>query len=245
VITDYFHQLGFTNSADVHPKRITSISNNLAADQSFYSPNDRKMHYGEGDVDDAEDGDVITHEYGHAVQDSQVPGFGKSDQAGALGEGFGDFLSALNTFITPGLPDYESAEYCIFDWDGVGGYGGPGVKPCGRRADGVNSHGSTDTWDDAKDTCDLGGGQLEVHCLGELWSQGLINLMNDLPLDAGQPPIASDVLLSQFAYSQKESLKEAVDDLVDADVALYSGAHVASICIEMKLNRGIDASSCP
>jgi hypothetical protein len=38
----------------------------------------------QGGVDDAEDADVILHEYGHAIQDNQVPGFGSSLEAGAM-----------------------------------------------------------------------------------------------------------------------------------------------------------------
>jgi hypothetical protein len=34
---------------------------------------------------------VIWHEYGHAIQDAQVPSFGSSEEAGAIGEGFDDY----------------------------------------------------------------------------------------------------------------------------------------------------------
>jgi Zn-dependent metalloprotease len=44
-------------------------------------------------VDDAEDADVIVHEYGHAIQADQVPGFGAGGDAGGMGEGFGDYLA--------------------------------------------------------------------------------------------------------------------------------------------------------
>ena len=48
---------------------------------------------GKGGVDDAEDAEVILHEYGHAIQDSQqVPfGYGASLEAGSIGEGFADY----------------------------------------------------------------------------------------------------------------------------------------------------------
>jgi hypothetical protein len=51
---------------------------------------DSEIKYGSGAVDDAEDADVILHEYGHSIQDDQVPGFGAGHQAGSIGEGFGD-----------------------------------------------------------------------------------------------------------------------------------------------------------
>ena len=36
---------------------------------------------------------MIVHEYGHSVQDDQVPGFGTSLEAGAIGEAFSDYLA--------------------------------------------------------------------------------------------------------------------------------------------------------
>ena len=57
-----------------HPLAINVHCNN--DDNSFYSGVDEALHMGDGGVDDAEDADVIVHEFGHATQDAQVPGFG-------------------------------------------------------------------------------------------------------------------------------------------------------------------------
>jgi hypothetical protein len=45
-------------------------------DNSFFRDDKANITLGKGGVDDAEDAEVIVHEYGHSVQDSQVPGFG-------------------------------------------------------------------------------------------------------------------------------------------------------------------------
>ena len=135
-IQNYFHAIGFTGSNNVHPKRQSVIVDAFAQDNSFYSPGDKKIRYGAGGVDDAEDGDVIVHEYGHSIQDAQDPGFGSSSQAGALGEGFGDFVSVVNTAISqPPVPVgyLNQAEFCIFDWDGTAGYGARGQAVRTRR----------------------------------------------------------------------------------------------------------------
>ena len=50
-----------------------AVADAFKDDNSFYSPATRKIKYGSGGVDDAEDADVILHEYGHAIQDDQVP----------------------------------------------------------------------------------------------------------------------------------------------------------------------------
>ncbi len=251
-LQSYYHALGFRGKANVHPRRQTVIADAFAQDNSFYSPGDRKIRFGRGAVDDAEDGDVITHEYGHSIQDAQDRGFGNCNcfQAGALGEGFGDFESALNTAISPNVPTgyLGQAEYCIFDWDGTGGYGGPGVKPCGRLATGADG---TSTYTQAVQTCHTPRGP-EIHCLGEVWSHGLIDLLNSLPADgSNRPPILVDVLLSQFIYKHNETFPQAVNALLKADDNVYgngnqgTGIHDAAICAEMKSARGIDASSCP
>ena len=59
---------------------------------------------GKGGVDDAEDAEVILHELGHAIQDSQqVPfGFGGSLEAGSIGEGFADYWAVtVSNVIAP------------------------------------------------------------------------------------------------------------------------------------------------
>ncbi|MDX6636670.1 MAG: hypothetical protein QOJ01_181 [Solirubrobacterales bacterium] len=255
-IESYYHSLGFRGKSNVHPKRQLVIADAFGQDNSFYSPGDRTIRYGSGGVDDAEDGDVVTHEYGHSIQDAQDRGFGNCNcfQSGALGEGFGDFESAVNTSISPDVPNSyrNTAEYCIFDWDGTGGYGGPGVKPCGRLATGSDGTGRpTNTYLQAFVTCNSGGTP-EVHCLGEVWSHGLIDLLNSLPADShGRPPIVVDLLTSQFAYADDETFKGAVNLLLAADDHIYgtnaagSGPHDAAICAEMKTQRGINASDCP
>ena len=55
------------------------------------------MLFGTGDIDEAEDGETILHEFGHALQDAIWPDFGQSQEAAAMGEGFGDYFAASFT----------------------------------------------------------------------------------------------------------------------------------------------------
>jgi hypothetical protein len=68
-----------------------------------------------GGVDDAEDAEVIVHEYGHSVQDRQVTGFGTSLEAGSIGEGFSDYLAVEVTSWRSGAPT-KAPEACVADW---------------------------------------------------------------------------------------------------------------------------------
>ncbi len=69
----YLHRLGFKG---VNGESQDLLPDASSQDNSWYSPEADTITFGSGDVDDAEDAKVIWHEYGHAVQDAQVPGFG-------------------------------------------------------------------------------------------------------------------------------------------------------------------------
>ncbi len=96
-INRYFHALGFDDDTGV-PNGIRDFptlanAHWYTADNSFYSTGDDAIHFGDGGVDDAEDADIVAHEYGHAVQHDQNVLWGGGEM-GAMGEGFGDYLAA-------------------------------------------------------------------------------------------------------------------------------------------------------
>ena len=91
----------------------------ISDDNSFYSTADNAMHMGDGGVDDAEDADVTVHEFGHATQANQLPGFGPGSdtEQRAMGEGFGDFLAAF-TYLQDGNAAYQAGRrFCVAEWD--------------------------------------------------------------------------------------------------------------------------------
>ncbi|MEV0811358.1 M36 family metallopeptidase [Micromonospora sp. NPDC050200] len=99
-------------------------------------------------MDDAEDAEVIVHEYGHSVQDGQVPGFGITLESGSIGEGFSDYLAVVVTSWATGTPT-RTPEACVADWDAVSHtrtaphclrrLDGAKVYPGEVHADGVNN----------------------------------------------------------------------------------------------------------
>ncbi len=75
----YIQSLGFGSRLPAINRESQDIRiNQYGADNAFYREKKDLMRFGKGGVDDAEDADVILHEYGHAIQDAQVSGFGSS-----------------------------------------------------------------------------------------------------------------------------------------------------------------------
>jgi Fungalysin metallopeptidase (M36) len=154
----YIQSLGFGSTLPPVNKRQQLLRiDQFGGDNSFYRNGTKKLTItlGKGGVDDAEDGEVIVHEYGHAVQDDQVPGFGSTLEAGSIGEAFGDYLAV--TVSSAVTRDTSFQEPCVADWDSTSYT--PGPIHCLRRLDGTKHYPE-----------DVKG---EVHADGELWSAAL------------------------------------------------------------------------
>ncbi|MBI1734457.1 MAG: hypothetical protein HYR51_04715, partial [Candidatus Rokubacteria bacterium] len=110
----YIKSLGFTN---LFNSAIRVDAHAFTADNSFYcrSPvGAGYLAFGDGGVDDAEDADVVLHEYGHALQDAASVGrYAGGGQAGAMGEGFGDYWAYSQRASGPWA-------LCFAEWDGQG-----------------------------------------------------------------------------------------------------------------------------
>src|SRR3954453_12423595 len=163
--------------------------NQYGGDNSFYREGSSKLTItlGKGGVDDAEDGEVIVHEYGHSVQDDQVPGFGSTLEAGSIGEAFGDYLAVEvsnavtgNTFQQP----------CVADWDSTSYTRGP--IHCLRRLDSTKHY--------PEDVAN------EVHADGEMWSAALWQAHQAI----GDPILTDRIIVNaQFGFTPGISFKDA------------------------------------
>jgi hypothetical protein len=84
------------------------------ADNSYYLPSSDSLSFGEGCVDDAEDSDVIMHEFGHGIHDWMTNG----SSSPYIGEGNGDYWAqsyhrSLNQLLTT-----DASYQWMFKWDG-------------------------------------------------------------------------------------------------------------------------------
>ena len=195
----YIQSLGFGSTLPAVNKRQQLLRiNQFGGDNSFYREGTGKLAItlGKGGVDDAEDAEVIVHEYGHSVQDDQVPGFGSTPDAGAIGEAFGDYLAVTVSEHFAPTPD----EPCVADWDSTS-YTST-VPHCLRRVDG-NKHYPED----------LVG---EVHADGEIWSRALWDIHKSL----GARLADTIIIRAQFAFTPDISMPDAARATI-ATAGLY------------------------
>jgi hypothetical protein len=156
----YVHSLGF----GVTRRGVDDVSQPVridqwGADNSFTTDHPtNEIRYGKGGVDDAEDAEVILHEYGHALHQGQGFEFA-SEQAGAISEGFADYWAVTVSDVVAKRMGWAEREPlpCVADWDSTS-YTSD-VPHCLRRVD-ENLH----------YPADLSG---EVHHDGEIWSRAL------------------------------------------------------------------------
>jgi len=179
----YIQSLGFGSSrqpVNMEPQRLRI--NQWGVDNSFATTHKDEMRLGKGGVDDAEDAEVILHEYGHAIHFDQGFQF-NSNQAGAINEGFGDYWAVTVSQVVRaqlGLP--ASADpACVADWDAVS-YD-PTPPHCLRRVD-SNLHYPE-------------GLVGEVHADGRIWSRALW----DIRAAIGHVKADTAILESQFDFA--------------------------------------------
>lgn len=84
------------------------------ADNSHYS--NGVLVFGEGCVDDGEDGDVIWHELGHGLHDWLTGG--SLSQVNGLSEGSGDYWAQSNSRALNQWTSADAAYHYMFSWDG-------------------------------------------------------------------------------------------------------------------------------
>ena len=116
----YIQSLGFGSTLPAVNQESQDVRiNQWGQDNSYSWDKHDVIRLGKGGVDDGEDGEVIVHEYGHAVHDAQVPGYGTSLDAGAIGEAFGDYLAVTVGLEVAGPPAPGINPACVADWDSV------------------------------------------------------------------------------------------------------------------------------
>jgi Zn-dependent metalloprotease len=206
----YIQSLGFT---DINNEAQWLKPNAYSGDNSFYDPSEDSITLGTGGVDDAEDADVTWHEYGHAIQYAQVPGYGLGHDAGAIGEGFGDYWAVTMSQSIGGVRDLP----CVADWDSVS-YTNT-TPHCLRRTDLDLTF------------LDQTG---EVHDDGRIWSRALWDISRAL----GRTKANRIILEAQFMFCPVVLFSTAAQTTVNTAQRLYGEAEADTVA-EAFADRGI------
>jgi zinc metalloprotease ZmpB len=188
---EYLQSLGFDNI--VHESFDVKIDQ-YGGDNSYQTDKPYRVRLGKGGVDDAEDAEVIVHEYGHAVHASQVPGFGQSEEAGSIGEAWGDYFA-----VSVGLAAARQSGWpvgadpsCPMDWDATSYTAAP---HCIR------------SFHTGMTVADKSG---EVHHDGQIWSQALWEIREGYAgLRLSSARWDATLVDSQFDYAPDTSFSAA------------------------------------
>ncbi len=194
-------ELGYTN---INNRQVIVNVNGTTDDNSFYIPWENTITLGTGEVDDAEDADIIVHEYGHSIMHSQVPGMSSEGESRIVGEGFADYWS------TTAFADRSEG----FDKEVIGNWDATAYSkdnpPALRRID------SPLTYEDKNG---------DYYHDGAIWAATQWDLFNRL----GKKITDMIVLESHFFLSTRATMLDAAKALAEADRALYKGAHLDEI----------------
>ena len=193
----YLQQLGFDDVCNV--RTLVNV-NGTTQDNSFYSPRTGMILMGSGGVDDAEDADIIIHEYSHAIQTDIISdNFGAFLEASSLAEGISDYLPTSyfgNLGYTPAyLGEWDATAYT--SW-----------RPAYlRRVDTLKIYPD-----------DIVG---EPHDDGEIYSSALWHIRASV----GQTVADQLVIESMFYMSTDVTFLEGRGAMIQADELLFDGAY--------------------
>jgi subtilisin-like proprotein convertase family protein len=241
----YLQSLGYTGSRALvaYPIPVDPHAVN-GTDNSFYVSGAvtgrGQLFFGDGGTDDAEDADIVLHEFMHSVQDWLAPGvFGgtPSSQSRALSEAIADYWAFSSTYAETVASGRDAA--CLGDWDArcagdasseLCGY--PAGADCLRRVDSSKTMANYSTADNSG----------TEHRNGEIWSSAMrdvfLALTGRYGLDTGKPLADTIVLESMFGTTPNPSFAYEARRLLESDRALTGGANAATICSAMTA-RGI------
>ena len=220
-IQRYIQSLGITTARNSQIK-ADAHDNSSSGHGAFYSPDpdDKGIHFGDSGSclpDRGEEADAILHEYGHAIQDDQVPGWGvknpvtNREETRAMGEGFGDILACVYFAEKGGGFQREVFEDWVF-----------GDRAGLRRVDGTKVY-----------PTDWAG---RVHADGEIWSASLWNIYRTIGGDsalvaereAARDALLKTVILSHHRLTVDAAMSDGAEAVMEENAELddYRGKHL-------------------
>lgn len=174
-----------------------------------FSTSPPSIQFGEGGVDDAEDADVIIHEYHHAVSHDASPGTNIGNERMSIDEGFGDYMAcSYSKRINP------FNAYYVFNWDGHNEFWS------GRFVNGTKIYPTDIT--------------SSIYNNGGIWSSALWEIESKI----GYKKANTLAIQTMYANSSNIVFPQAALNYIDADSLWYNGDNYCKI-VNSFIQRGI------
>ena len=199
----------------------------LQEDNSRYFSGRNFIAFGLGGVDDAEDGHVIWHEYGHALLDDSAPGLLSYNEGKALHEGWADYWAG--SYARSLVEDNQSARTdwtYLFKWDS-----GDGAIWAGRQLTAEGRY-PEDVF------CDDGGFLCDIYEDGLFWATTLMQIYDVL----GRTQTDRLALASHVYLSSPVNFQDAAEAIIQADIDLNNGENVQFL-VDLLSEKGLVSSS--
>jgi hypothetical protein len=206
----YFDSLGYNTILPM----VTDIDahGNLGDDNStFYSTGGVPfLDMGEGGVDDAEDADVLVHEYSHGISWSANGGNSNTDERDGLDEGQADYFATS-----------YSKQIDTFGWTRVFSWDGHNEFWAGRTATTTMNITTART--------------LSIYDVGEVWNTCMMKIWDQI----GAAKTDKLMLQSLFSWSANMTTEQAAAYVLQADSLQNGGVNKYIIC-DVFRSRGIE-----
>ncbi|HEX8407902.1 MAG TPA: proprotein convertase P-domain-containing protein [Thermoanaerobaculia bacterium] len=235
---NHLRALGYTGARAIAPYAIEVDAHAANGDDnSFFIPSSAQpgrgtLFYGEGGTDDAEDADLVVHEYTHALMEWISPGtwggsFGSESRA--IAEAVSDYFAFSAHYDARKRSGRDP--FCFADWDARCwldatsercGYA-PG-SDCLRRLDSPRTMADYSRGDSSG--------------VEHLNSAILSSALRELRVQLDRHTVDVLVLESLYGAPPRPTFESMARRIIEVDRILYNGAHVMAICAAMRA-RGI------
>ncbi|MFY0674938.1 MAG: hypothetical protein JXQ87_16175 [Bacteroidia bacterium] len=208
IYKEYLNSLGFDSLMNyqmkVKPRSFREDNSNFR--RIFDSNGEGVLNFGysdngHGHVDDAEDADVIVHEYGHAMSYhanlNELNGAARK----AIEEGVCDYLAAS---YSKGINDFRY-EY-VYSWDG-----------------------HNEFWEGRKATTELTCKDYQANKIyesGEIYASALLDINEKIGREATDVILVN----SLFEYADRMDFAVAAELFIEAELEIYKGIYHDEIC---------------
>jgi hypothetical protein len=184
------------------------------ADNSFYNTSQMRIYMGEGGVDDAEDADVVVHEYVHALITEASPNFNRNTERATMEEAICDYFAlSYSLEYSPNQSDR------VFNWDGHNPFWPGRNASSSKNYQQISFSGSIYAHTD-----------LFVSCLREVLQNSSRNISDAL------------VLESIFSLTNTSSYRDFALAMLRADSLLFGANNQQVIVDAFKRRSVLDAS---